>query len=177
MNGIAQRSSAPRTTPGLAQLWRNPVQLLAFGFGSGLVPRGPGTAGTLAAVPLYLLFASAPLWLYSLLVLAAALLGIWLCELACRQLGEHDHPGIVWDEFVGLWIALWALPVSLEWVLLGFIVFRIFDIAKPWPIGLLDRHVQGGLGVMLDDIVAGVMSCLTLHLALLLVDGAAAIAG
>jgi len=170
-----ERQTSPPGLPSLAQLWRDPAHCLAFGFGSGLAPRAPGTAGTLAALPLYLLLVQAPLWLYSVLVLLAAGLGVWLCEVASRALGEHDHPGIVWDEFVGLWIALWALPFSLEWMALGFLVFRFFDIVKPWPIGLLDRHVQGGLGVMLDDIVAGVMSCLTLHLALLLMDGAAAV--
>lgn len=163
---------ALRTAP---QPLRNPLQFLAFGFGSGLAPRGPGTAGTLAALPVYVLLAQAPLWLYTLLVLAAGLFGVWLCDVVSRQLGEHDHPGIVWDEFVGLWITLWALPVSLEWMVLGFVVFRVFDIAKPWPIGLLDRHVQGGFGIMIDDVVAGIMSCFTLHLALLLIGGAAVI--
>ncbi|MDP5053489.1 MAG: phosphatidylglycerophosphatase A [Congregibacter sp.] len=144
----------------------DPIQLLAFGFGSGLSPKAPGTVGTVAALPLYGLFASQPLWIYSSIVVLAGLLGIWVCDRASKALGVHDHPGIVWDEFVGLWIALWAVPVEPLWILAGFLVFRIFDIAKPWPIGWLDRHVHGGFGIMIDDVVAGLMTCLALHLAL-----------
>lgn len=144
----------------------DPVQLLAFGFGSGLSPVAPGTVGTLAALPLYLLIARQPLWIYSLVVLAAALLGVWLCEQASRRLGVHDHPGIVWDEFVGLWIALWAVPVEPLWIAAGFLAFRVFDIAKPWPIGWLDQHARGGFGIMIDDVAAGLLACVTLQFAL-----------
>jgi phosphatidylglycerophosphatase A len=144
--------------------FRSPVQFLAFGFGSGLSPRAPGTAGTLVAIPLYLLVAHWTLPLYTAFIIATALAGIWICGEASRQLGVHDHGGIVWDEFVGYWIAMWALPVSWPWILAGFVAFRVYDIAKPWPIGWLDRRVAGGLGIMLDDIVAGVMACATLHL-------------
>lgn len=152
-----QRTPAP---------FRHPMQFLAFGFGSGLAPRGPGTAGTLVAVPLYWLVADWSLAWYSAFVLVAALLGIWICGAASRQLKVHDHPGIVWDEFVGYWITLWAIPVDWVWMLAGFIVFRVFDIVKPWPISYLDRNVKGGFGIMIDDILAGVMACATLHLAL-----------
>ena len=79
----------------------------------------------------------------------------------------HDHPGIVWDEFAGMWITLWAVPAEPLWVLAGFIVFRILDIAKPWPIGWLDKHTDGGLGIMIDDVVAGIVACAILHVALL----------
>ena len=144
----------------------DPVQFLAFGFGSGLSPWAPGTAGTVMALPVYLLFADQPLWIYSAIVLLAAVLGVFLCDRASHSLGVHDHPGIVWDEFVGLWIALWALPPEPLWIALGFVVFRVLDIAKPWPVGWLDRHTRGGLGIMVDDVAAGVMTCVTLHLAL-----------
>lgn len=147
-------------------LLRSPVQFLAFGFGSGLSPRAPGTVGTLVAVPLYLLVADIGLLYYSLFVLVAALLGVWICGAASRQLGVHDHPGIVWDEFVGFWITLWAIPSQWQWIIAGFLVFRVFDIIKPWPVSVLDRKVHGGLGIMLDDMLAGVMACLTLHIAL-----------
>ena len=100
---------APRPAP---DLLRHPVQFLAFGFGSGLSPRAPGTAGTLVAVPLYLLFAEWSLLQYTLLVLVSAVLGVWICGAASRQLQVHDHPGIVWDEFVGYWITMWAVPVD-----------------------------------------------------------------
>ena len=145
-------------------LLKSPVQFLAFGFGSGLAPKAPGTFGTLAAVPLYWLLSQLDLAYYSLVVLAAGLVGIWICDQASRQLRVHDHPGIVWDEFVGYWVTMWALPADWIWMLAGFIAFRIFDIAKPWPIGALDRQVEGGLGIMVDDIVAGIMACAVLHL-------------
>ena len=101
--------------------------------------------------------------------MVTALLGIWICGAASRQLGVHDHGGIVWDEFVGYWITMWAVPVDWVWILAGFLVFRVFDIVKPWPIRALDRKVKGGFGIMVDDIVAGVMACITLHLALAIV--------
>lgn len=155
--------------PAVPRPFRSPVQFLAFGFGAGLSRWAPGTFGTLVGVPLYLLFAQTPLWLYSAIVLVAAVAGVWICDKASEELGVHDHSGIVWDEFVGLWVALWAVPAEPVWIVLGFVVFRIFDIAKPWPIGPLDRHVQGGFGIMIDDIVAGVFSCATLHVAVLIV--------
>ncbi|CAA0092992.1 Phosphatidylglycerophosphatase A [Halioglobus japonicus] len=143
---------------------RHPVQFLAFGFGSGLSPKAPGTAGTLLALPLYLLIAQWSLLYYSAVVLLAAVVGVWICGAASRQLEVHDHPGIVWDEFVGFWITMWALPSHWGWVLAGFVAFRFFDIVKPWPISVLDRKVGGGFGIMIDDILAGVMACATLHI-------------
>ena len=147
----------------------NPIQFLAFGFGSGLAPRAPGTFGTLAAVPIYWLVADWSLLEYSALILVTAVLGIWICGAASRQLNVHDHPGIVWDEFVGYWITMWAVPVDWVWILAGFVVFRVFDIAKPWPINVLDKKVAGGFGIMIDDILAGIMACITLHIALALI--------
>tara|TARA_R110000823_G_scaffold198080_7_gene329221 strand:+ start:27719 stop:28228 length:510 start_codon:yes stop_codon:yes gene_type:complete len=154
------------TPPARPALLRNPAQFIAFGFGSGLFPVAPGTAGTLAAIPLYLLVADWSLLYYSAFVVVAALFGIWICGVASRQLGVHDHSGIVWDEFVGLWIALWAVPKEWIWILSACVVFRVFDIVKPWPISAIDRRVGGGFGIMADDIVAGLMTCLTLHIAL-----------
>jgi phosphatidylglycerophosphatase A len=157
----ANSRDAPAPTP-----FRRPLQFLAFGFGSGLSPWAPGTAGTLVAVPLYCLVADWSLPWYTLFVLVTALLGIGICGAASRELKVHDHPGIVWDEFVGYWITLWAIPFDWVWMLAGFVVFRVFDIVKPWPIGHLDRKVKGGFGIMVDDILAGIMACATLHLAL-----------
>jgi phosphatidylglycerophosphatase A len=145
---------------------RHPVQLLAFGFGSGLFPKAPGTAGTLMAIPLYLLAAQWGLWQYTVLLAVAALLGVWICGAASRQLQVHDHPGIVWDEFVGFGITMWALPPDWVWIVAGFVVFRLYDIAKPWPISVLDKKLGGGFGIMADDMLAGVLACLTLHIAL-----------
>lgn len=146
--------------------FRSPVQFLAFGFGSGLSPKAPGTVGTLAAVPIYILLADWPLWAYTLLLLVMTVVGVWVCQRASEELQVHDHPGIVWDEFVGYWITMWAVPVDWLWIVIGFVVFRVLDITKPWPISHLDRQVKGGFGIMIDDIVAGVMACGVLHMAL-----------
>jgi phosphatidylglycerophosphatase A len=151
----------------------SPVLFTAFGFGSGLSPRAPGTVGTLLAVVIYwFLLAPLPLWAYSAVVVAASIGGIWLCGAASELLGVHDHPGIVWDEFAGVWVALWAVPATTVWVVIAFLVFRLLDIAKPWPVGALDKDVDGGLGIMVDDLMAGAMTCITLHLALAALEGA-----
>lgn len=136
---------------------------LAFGLGSGLSRIIPGTLGTLAAVPFYLAMAKLPLLGYLAIVLIATLVGVYLCAYATKKLGVHDHGGIVWDEFVGFWIAMIALPATWQWIVAGFVLFRIFDMWKPWPISWLDKHVHGGVGIMLDDIVAGFMALACLH--------------
>lgn len=155
--------------PSVRSVFSDPVHLLAFGFGSGLAPFAPGTFGTLAAVPLYLLLAPLSLPLYLALVVVAFIAGIWICGKAGEDLGVHDHGGIVWDEFVGLWIALIAVPAGWLWIVAGFSLFRLFDIWKPWPIGWADRQVSGGLGVMLDDVIAGVYALAVLQLAAVLI--------
>lgn len=143
--------------------WRNPVHLLAFGLGSGAVPRAPGTFGTLAAIPLFLLIQPLNPWLYLALVLLMFVAGVWICDAASRDLGVHDHGGIVWDEWVGFLLTLWLAPPGIGWLLAGFLLFRLFDILKPWPIGWLDRKVGGGMGIMLDDVLAGVFAFLLLQ--------------
>jgi len=143
------------TNPTFAQLLRSPTLMLAFGFGSGLSPKAPGTMGTLAAIPLWWLLAQLPLSTYLVVVLIAAVAGILICGRAADRLGVHDHGGIVWDEFVGFWIAMAALPVTWQSLILGFVLFRLFDILKPWPISWLDRRVSGGFGIMIDDVIAG----------------------
>ncbi|MCW8827733.1 MAG: phosphatidylglycerophosphatase A [Gammaproteobacteria bacterium] len=141
-----------------------PRRFLALGFGAGLAPLAPGTFGTLAAVPLYLLMQSLPAGYYLAMLLLTFLLGIWLCDVTARQLGVHDHPGIVWDEFVGYWITMFAAPAGWLWIVLGFALFRIFDVLKPWPIRWIDRRVGGGFGIMLDDVLAGVFGLAVLQL-------------
>ncbi len=144
--------------------WRNPVHLLASGFGSGLAPRAPGTFGTLAAIPIVLLLQSLSVWLYAgvtLLVLGA---GIFICGRAARDWGVRDHPAIVWDEIAGLLVTLSVAPHGAIWLLAGFVLFRLFDIVKPWPISSVDRHVHGGLGIMLDDVLAGICAGFILYL-------------
>lgn len=142
---------------------KNPIHLLAFGLGSGIAPKAPGTFGTLAAVPIFLLISSLSLSEYLFVVVFASVIGVYLCGQTAKDLDVHDHPGIVWDEFVGFWIAMIAIPVSLWTLLAGFALFRLFDIWKPWPIKWVDRQVAGGLGIMLDDILAGLMALGLLH--------------
>lgn len=144
------------------QILRNPIYCLAFGLGSGLSPIAPGTCGTFIAVPFFLLFAQLPLLAYIGILVVTTLLGIWLCGVTARRLGVPDHPGIVWDEMVGYWLTMLATPPNWQWIALGFIYFRFFDIVKPWPIGAIDRQVKGGLGIMLDDILAGIFAGIAL---------------
>ncbi|KDE39734.1 MAG: phosphatidylglycerophosphatase A [Nitrincola lacisaponensis] len=147
-----------------ASVWYNPVHFAAFGFGSGAAPVAPGTFGTLAALPLWLfIFAPLSTDAYLLTLLVSFIIGVWLCHQTSEDIGVHDHGGIVWDEFVGLWIALFAVPMHWFWILLGFALFRLFDIWKPWPIGWADRRVSGGLGIMLDDVIAGVYALVVLQ--------------
>ena len=144
---------------------KNPVHLLAFGFGAGCAPKAPGTFGTLVALPIWWLAASfLPFWGYALVTLVVIAVGPYLCGKAAKDLGVHDHGGIVWDEIAGLLITLMALPVTGASALLGFLAFRLFDIWKPWPISWLDRHVHGGTGIMADDILAGIFAAICMQL-------------
>jgi phosphatidylglycerophosphatase A len=151
------RPDLPR--PSLA----NPVHLLAFGFGTGCSPKAPGTVGTLLAVGLYLPLSLLSLPAYLAVVFAVSAVGIWLCGRAARDLGVHDHPGIVWDEIAGYLVTMIAAPAGWFWIVAGFVLFRLFDIWKPWPIRWFDRQVGGGLGIMLDDLVAGAFAALCLQ--------------
>ncbi len=146
-------------------IWRNPIHFLAFGFGSGILPYAPGTWGTLAAIPFYYILINLSLPYYLVTVIAAAIVGVWLCGTTARDLGYPDHPGIVWDEMVGFWITMIAAPKGPIWVALGFLLFRLFDVWKPWPICWLDKNVPGGLGVMSDDILAGIFAMIIMQIA------------
>lgn len=146
--------------PRPAELARSPVLFLAFGFGAGLAPQGPGTWGSLLALPLAALLLPFPAWFFAATVLIT-LIGIPICGQAAKKMGVHDHGGIVWDEIAGQMIAcipLFVLPPSINLISglgMAFVLFRMFDIAKPWPIRYVDKHVHGGLGIMLDDVLAG----------------------
>ena len=146
--------------------WRRPHHWLAFGFGSGLLPKAPGTWGTLIGIPFFLLLSPLPLAGYMLATLALFGLGVWVCAKAGRELGVHDHPAIVWDEVVGYLVTMTAAPADWRWLLGGFLLFRLFDILKPWPVRWFDRKVAGGVGVMADDLVAGLMALAVLQIAL-----------
>lgn len=142
----------------------NPIQFLALGFGSGLAPKAPGTFGTLAAVPVFLLMSNLTPLYYALLVLVVCFSGVYICGKAARDVGVHDHGAIVWDEFAGFFITMFMVPVSFQSVLVGFILFRLFDIAKPWPISIADKKLDGGFGIMIDDILAGLCALAIMHL-------------
>lgn len=150
----------------LRQLFLTPTGFLALGFGTGLAPKAPGTFGTLVAVPFLWLFAWLPLWEAGVVVFLALLIGIPICERASRQLGQSDPGAIVWDEIVGLWLVFLGLPLTWLTVILGVALFRFFDILKPWPICWADRKVRGGVGIMLDDILAAAYATLVLRLVL-----------
>ena len=149
--------------PWAFELFRDPRLLLAFGFGSGLSRIMPGTCGTLAALPFYYLMSSLPWFVYAAVILVAFFVGNHLCGYAAKKLNVHDHGGIVWDEFVGMWITLFLIPMSWHAVLIGFVLFRIFDMLKPWPISLADKHVHGGFGIMFDDVLAGIAAWACLY--------------
>ncbi len=156
MSAYAQRPRIP------ASALRKPVMWLATGFGAGLSPRAPGTVGSLVGVLFYIAMAGLPLPAYLSVLLALAVVGVWVCGRAGKILGVTDHPGIVWDEIVGLLLTMTATPPGWRGVLLGFALFRLFDILKPWPVASIERSVAGGLGVMLDDVMAGLyaLACL-----------------
>ncbi len=139
--------------------FKDPIHWLAFGLGSGLSPKAPGTMGTIAALPIYWFFLQdLSLSVYLLVLLVTSLIGIYLCHKTAKDLNVHDHGGIVFDEWVGMWITLLLVPQGWQWLLLAFVLFRFFDIVKPWPIKFFDEKVAGGLGIMLDDIVAGIIA-------------------
>lgn len=154
----------PKSPPIPHSAWRNPLCVVALGFGAGALPKAPGTWGTLMALPIYFLLARLPFLEYVALIIGLFALGIWICGKAGRVLGAHDHGAIVWDEMVGFWVAMTAAPPGWLWIFAGFALFRLFDIWKPWPIYWLDRRVAGGVGVMMDDLVAGVYAALCLYL-------------
>ena len=137
-------------------LLRHPLGWIASGFGSGFSPAAPGTAGTLAALlPWWLWLRGLPATYYAVVVVAAFAIGVWASHWVVRRSAVADPQVVVWDEFVGVWIALFAAPAGWIWMLAGFALFRLFDIWKPWPVRWADRRVHGGLGVMLDDVIAG----------------------
>jgi phosphatidylglycerophosphatase A len=160
MNELRAEASRTRSVA-----FGGPIGFLAFGFGSGLSPRAPGTAGTALGLVLALPLLGLPPAVAWAVVVATFFIGIPICGRASQQLGVHDHGGIVWDEFVGLWMVLLTVPLNAGWWLAAFVAFRVFDIAKPWPIGLLDRRISGGLGIMIDDVVAALYAVAVLALA------------
>lgn len=157
--------------PPAALILSTPEHLIAFGFGAGLAPRAPGTAGTLVGLPFWLLLSLLPVTAYGVSVGLLFVFGCWVCGESARLLGVHDYGGIVFDEIVGFLIAcapLLSMPLGSQalWLVAAFVLFRFFDILKPWPIRVLDRSVHGGLGIMLDDVIAGLFAAAVLEAAL-----------
>lgn len=142
----------------------NPVHFLAAGFGAGCVPGIPGTAGTVIGAIIYYPLQNADPRVYLGILIAIVIAGIWICGKTARALGVHDHSAIVWDEIAGYLVTMFMAPAGWMWIIAGFILFRLFDILKPWPISRVDRQVKGGTGIMLDDIIAGVFGLLTLQI-------------
>ncbi len=148
--------------PGCAVQGRLAVWL-ATGFGAGRAPFAPGTFGTLAAVPVYLLLMRASTVLYVEIVVLMFVIGVIACQMAGERLGETDHPAIVWDEIVGFQITMFLAPAGWTWIVAGFLLFRLFDIWKPFPLRQVDRRWRNGFGTMSDDALAGVYACAALH--------------
>ena len=147
----------------VSALFAGPASFLALGAGSGLAPRAPGTFGTVVGIPVLLMMPTAPAG-YAVVLLALFALGVWCCDACAKELGVHDHPAIVFDEIVGYLVTMAAAPRSVGYLVLGFALFRCFDIVKPWPIGPVDRRVHGGLGIMLDDVLAGIFAAIGVQL-------------
>jgi phosphatidylglycerophosphatase A len=143
---------------------KDPIVFLALGLGSGLSPKAPGTAGTLLTVPLVYFLQQQSLLIYLLATLSVLVTGSWICGYAANKLQVHDHAAIVYDEVAGFLITMFMVPAGWYWMLSGFVLFRFFDAVKPWPISWFDQNVDGGFGIMLDDVIAGLvsLSCLLL---------------
>ena len=151
-------------TPTAKQVFSNPIHFLAFGFGSGLAPIAPGTFGTLAGIPIYVLMSHLSVPIYCGILILLCVLGVYVAGKSSRLLGVHDHGGIVIDEIVGFLLTMVVAPEGWTWIFAGFFLFRLFDILKPWPINALDRELSGGLGIVVDDLMAGIYSGLSLLL-------------
>ncbi|QBR83540.1 phosphatidylglycerophosphatase A [Legionella israelensis] len=146
------------------RVWQDPVYFIAFGFGSGLMSFAPGTWGTVAAMPLFLLMHDLPVFLYLISVALLFALGVWVSDVVSKDLGVHDYKGIVWDEVVGYLLTMCMAPAGFGWMIIGFLLFRIFDIWKPQPISYIDQYVGGGFGIMLDDLIAAVPAWVVLQI-------------
>ena len=159
MNQPSTSSQSPKA------LLRHPAGWIASGFGSGFSPFAPGTVGTAAALLPWLWLRTLPLPFYALAIAVAFAIGVWASTWVVRRSGVQDPQVVVWDEFVGVWIALAAVPPGWIWMLGGFALFRLFDIWKPWPVSWADERLHGGLGVMLDDVFAGLYALILMQLA------------
>lgn len=151
-------------SPTPKQVFSHPIHFLAFGFGTGLSPKAPGTVGTLVAIPLFIIMSSLTTLNYIILLLLIIIFSVYIAGESARRLGIHDHGGIVIDEICGYLVTMLFAPSEWLWIIVGFALFRLFDIAKPWPIRSIDQRLGGGLGIVLDDLMAGIYALLSLQL-------------
>lgn len=161
-SNIKSRAKVSPPTP--EKVWRDPLYFVGFGLGSGAMPFAPGTFGTLMAIPFYLVLRPLSLTAYLSFVIAFIVFSSWLSHRLSREIHEHDHPGMCIDEFAGFFVTMINAPHGIFWVILGFALFRLFDIWKPWPIYIIDRSVEGGFGMVLDDIVAGLFAMIIIQI-------------
>ena len=157
MDKYKDRKPVPRS------VWTDPIHFIACGFGVGVIPWMPGTFGTLAGVVLYWMLSPLPVWAYVLITAVLVVIGVFICDKTNRDFGTDDHPAAVWDEIASFPIVMIAVPRTWYFILIGFLLFRFFDIVKPWPIGWIDKNIHGGVGVMLDDVVAALFSWVILQ--------------
>lgn len=157
------------TSPNFKLLISHPAHFLALGAGTGLAPKAPGTVGTLLGLPLFLLVSPLHFYTQIFIITGLFLIGIYCCDKTGKALGVADHGGIVWDEIVAMMLVLTFTPMQWQWWLAAFLIFRLFDIWKPAPIRQCDARIKGGLGVMVDDILAAVYAILSVKLLLWLI--------
>lgn len=155
------KQDAPLPQPNMKRIFH----FIACGLGSGMLKPAPGTWGSLAALPFAYLLLMLSWPVQVLVVVLASLFGFWVCGKVSDDLKVHDHPSIVWDEFCGIWLAMLFVPLDDFWIAapIAFLAFRFFDILKPGPIGWLDRKLKGGLGIMADDLLAGIFALMVVH--------------
>lgn len=145
-------------------VWTNPIHFIACGFGIGTFPWMPGTVATMAAIPLCILLSKLSILFYCLSCLLLFLIGVYCCDVVNKDFGTQDHPAAVLDEIATFPVALIAIPMTWYFILIAFVLFRFFDIVKPWPIRWVDRNVHGGFGVMLDDLMAAIATLILLQI-------------
>jgi phosphatidylglycerophosphatase A len=150
--------------------WKYPVHWLAYGLGSGLAPFAPGTFGSLIGVVLYWFMAPLSPVVYAAVTAGLFLAGIFICGQTARDIGATDPGKIVFDEIVGFLVAMYLVPASWPWILAGFLLFRLFDIWKPWPIHVAEHKLGLGTGIMADDVLAGFYALALLQAALLVLE-------
>ena len=152
--------------PDFKLLVSHPAYFFALGFGSGLAPKAPGTFGTLVGLPLFWLISDLTFYMQLGIIVLLFIVGIYCCDKTGKMLGVSDHGGIVWDEIVAIMLVLTFTPYQWQWWLIAFLLFRLFDIWKPYPIRQFDAKLKNGFGVMFDDLLAAIYAIISIKLLL-----------